>query len=806
MTAQTLEGFLLTRHWRDTPAGIELEFWFTTAQGPLRVLVHGERSVFFLAESELPAARELLRGRADVEIKPVSLRNFSMQPVAGLYFRQQRQAREVADRLRAAGFDPLEADINPAERYLMERFITGAALLHGRVRRCGRFLLLEEPQLKATDYRPALKVVSFDIETGLDELQLYCIAVHGTAPDTEVRRVFMLGEGARQAYVGAYASQQAVLQAFLDWIEQFDPDVLIGWNVVNFDSRYLQRVADRCGERLALGRDRRACHWREQGEEDERYTVQVPGRVILDGIELLRAAFYRFESFSLDHVAQQLLGEGKLLHGNDRGLEITRQFHEDKTSLAAYNLKDCELVSSIFASTGLLDFAVARSAMTGLNLDRMGGSVASFDNLYLPRLHRRGFVAPNASREHIGSPGGFVLDSQPGLYDHVLVLDFKSLYPSIIRTFCIDPLGLALGTVPEVAHAGGAPASNSRDSARACAAPVGAGCFVPGFLNARFAREGHILPQLIAQLWQQRDQAKAVGDAPLSQAIKIIMNSFYGVLGTPGCRFFDARLASSITLRGQQILGRTRDYIEARGYRVIYGDTDSVFVWIQEAGSDAQAEAVGRQLERDLNQWWRDTIAVEFELHSALELQFETHFRRFLMPTVRGSDKGSKKRYAGIVSGKQGERLVFKGLENVRTDWTRLAREFQEELYGRIFRGEPYADYVQDLTARVLAGCEDERLVYRKRLRRRLDEYQRNIPPHVQAARLYAERGLPVPSRGSWVEYVITTSGAEPAAKTQAPLDYQHYVDRQLEPVADGILGLVGSSFRALTDRQIGLF
>jgi DNA polymerase-2 len=788
LTAQTFEGFLLTRNWRDTPAGIELEFWFSSAQGPLCAIVHGERSVFFLIESELPVARDLLAAAPDMEIKAVKLRAFSMEPVVGCYFRQHRQARQAADALRAAGLDPLEADINPAERYLMERFVTGAAFLHGEARRRGQYLLLEDPLVKAGSYRPALKVVSFDIETAMEGLQLYCIAVHGKSPDEEARRVFMLGEGAQQGFVTAYATQQDVLQAFLDWIEQFDPDVLIGWNVVNFDTRFLQRLTDQLGGHLLLGRDRRACHWREQDEDGERYTVQVPGRVILDGIELLRAAFYRFESFSLDHVAQQLLGEGKLLHGNDRGWEITRQFHEDKTSLAEYNLKDCELVSEIFAVTRLLDFAVARSAMTGLNLDRMGGSVASFDNLYLPKLHRRGFVAPNASRDHIGSPGGFVLDSQPGIYDHVLVLDFKSLYPSIIRTFFIDPLGLAL-------------ASAQTDAAAASVAPT-----VPGFLNATFARDGHILPQLIEELWQQRDAAKASGDEPLSQAIKIIMNSFYGVLGTPGCRFFDARLASSITLRGHQILRRTRDCIEAAGHRVIYGDTDSVFVWVQDANSDAQAEAVGRQLERDLNLWWRDTIAQEFDLNSELQLQFETHFKRFLMPTVRGSDKGSKKRYAGVVTGKHGDRLVFKGLESVRTDWTRLAREFQEELYGRIFRHETYADYVQELTARVLSGNEDQNLVYRKRLRRRLDEYERNVPPHVQAARLYAERGLPIPSRGSWVDYVITTSGAEPAAKPLAPLDYQHYVDRQLEPVADGILGFVGSSFAALTDRQIELF
>jgi len=216
--------------------------------------------------------------------------------------------------------------------------------------------------------------------------------------------------------------------------------------------------------------------------------------------------------------------------------------------------------------------------------------------------------------------------------------------------------------------------------------------------------------------------------------------------------------------------------------------------------------AAGRQLEVDLNAWWRDEIRREFDLESVLQLEFETHYKRFLMPTVRGSEKGSKKRYAGVVAGAGGDRLVFKGLESVRTDWTRLAREFQEELYRRIFMAEDYADYVKDVTERVLAGEKDDLLVYRKRLRRKLEDYQRNVPPHVQAARLCAERGLPVPSRGSWVEYVITTGGAEPAARPLAHLDYQHYVDRQLAPVADGILGFVGTSFNELTDKQIGLF
>ena len=125
---------------------------------------------------------------------------------------------------------------------------------------------------------------------------------------------------------------------------------------------------------------------------------------------------------------------------------------------------------------------------------------------------------------------------------------------------------------------------------------------------------------------------------------------------------------------------------------------------------------------------------------------------------------------------------------------------------GRIIIGPNPSPSTLARANQVLAGEVDEQLVFRKRLRRKLPEYERNIPPHVQAARLCEARGLPVPTRGSWVEYVITSSGAEPAACAFAPLDYQHYVDRQLEPVADGILGFVGTSFRTLVDKQITLF
>ncbi len=120
------------------------------------------------------------------------------------------------------------------------------------------------------------------------------------------------------------------------------------------------------------------------------------GRLIIDGIEALKSAFWNFNSFSLEYRLAKLLGEGKASDNPYQRLaEIEQRFREDKPTLAHYNLKDCELVTRIFAKTELMPFLLERASVTGLAVDRSGGSVAAFTHLYLPRMHRAGYVAPN---------------------------------------------------------------------------------------------------------------------------------------------------------------------------------------------------------------------------------------------------------------------------------------------------------------------------------------------------------------------------------------------------------------------------
>ncbi|KGF81671.1 DNA polymerase II [Massilia sp. JS1662] len=787
------QGFLLTRHWRDTDAGVEVEFWLATPEGPRRVRLAPQPAVAFIPAEQGDTARLLLARERGAELRELSLCDFRHRPVLGLYCTQYRHLLRLEKRLREHGLDVYEADIRPPERYLMERFIMAPVTFTGTPDAHDPQLLVDARLTPAQDYRPALSTVSLDIETTMQG-ELRSIALEGCGQ----RQVYMLGPANGDASgldfdYEVVATRRDLLDRLEDWIRRHDPDAIIGWNLVQFDLRVLQQHAQQMQRPLRLGRDGSAIEWREHGGRQEHYFAGVAGRLVIDGIEALRGATWSFPSFSLEHVAQSLLGEGKSIDNPyDRMAEIDRMFAEDKPALATYNLQDCVLVTRIFAKSDLMSFLLERASVTGLAADRSGGSVAAFEHAYIPLMHRLGRVAPNIGDvPGADSPGGFVMDSRSGLYDSVLVLDYKSLYPSIIRTFLIDPVGLVAGLEEPEADT------------------------VPGFRGARFSRTQHCLPGIVTRVWQGRDAAKRERNAPLSQALKIIMNSMYGVLGTTACRFFDSRLASSITMRGHEIMHRTRELIEAQGYQVIYGDTDSTFVWLGRAHADDEAERIGRALVDHVNAWWRDWLQDELQLESALELEYETHFRRFLMPTVRGSEEGSKKRYAGLVRRKDGsDDLVFKGLETVRTDWTPLAQAFQQELYGRVFRGEPYEDYVRDYVARTLRGELDEQLVYRKRLRRPLVEYERNVPPHVRAARaadeFHVRQGRPAQYRnGGWIRYVMTTAGPEPLETLdtrRTPIDYEHYLTKQLEPIADGILPFLDDSFSRLTSPQGALF
>jgi DNA polymerase-2 len=811
-------GFLLTRQARDKGNSLQITLWLKTTTGAKKLIIDNELTVFFIEEQQVVQAKQLLQQQGVLLVKqqPLALKTFEHKAVHGFYFKTLGHFYRGRDCLKSANIKCYEDDIRPDDRYLMERFITADIDFIGNSHAMvgfepASFAQVTQAKCKASAEKSdiVLSMLSLDIECSMSG-ELYSIGLYANnktpnIDENELKRVLMIGEPEIDAdsYIIWLKDEKQLLIELVKQVSQIDADIFIGWNVINFDFRLLQKRMDLHGIKFAVGRDGSSPRWRKNNNNTEQMFIEIAGRVVLDGIDLLKTATYSFPSFSLDNVANTLLGIGKKLDtsvnstAESRVAEINYNFKHDKQALAAYNLEDCRLVWLIFEKTQLLEFSQLRSQLTGLAIDRIGGSVAAFTNLYLPKLHRSGYIAPNMGdgKSDLISPGGYVMESIPGIYENILVLDFKSLYPSIIRSFKIDPMGLIEGMNENTI---------AIDN-------VSEKC-IAGFDGAYFSREKHFLPDIITSLWLERDKAKLQNNTALSQAIKIIMSSFYGVLGSTGCRFFDPRLSGSITKRSHEILKTTTLWIETKGYRVIYGDTDSIFVHINQEQSLEQSKILGYELQDFINKKWQQYLRDELELDCYLEIEFETHFTKFLMPTIRGQEGskgqkiGTKKRYAGLSEGE----LIFKGLETVRSDWTQISKVFQQELYRLVFNDLPIDEFICNIVNEIKAGVHDSQLIYMKKIRRNLTDYV-NTPPHIKAC-LIANQALensglkPKYRKSSKIEYVMTLNGIMPIELSVGNLDYEHYIDKQIKPIAEDILPFIGKSFEKIVSKQIDMF
>ena len=746
---------------------------------------HRQRPHFYINASDAVKVRTIVT----IEPVPTDRLNFGGNAVCRIDVAVPPDVPAVRDRLHAAGIDTYEADVRFATRFLIDRDIKGGCEIDGEAAAgtsvggiAGTTIAwtFDDPTLTPVyvDVRPS--VLSFDIETDAKASQLLAISLYGCGAD----EVLIVDPGARSMPEKAigFADERAAIDAFCRRVIELDPDVLTGWNVIDFDLSVLARIAQRVRHPFELGRDPGALRVRPARGYFGSGSASIPGRIVLDGIDLLRGAFVRYDDYSLDAVAREVLGEGKALEGDvhDRAGEIMQRYRKDLPGFALYARTDARLALEIGQKLNLIELSVARSKLTGMTPDRVAASIASFDFLYLAQLNKRRIVAPSVrsedSRVHAAQAGGHVLEPVTGVHEAVWVFDFKSLYPSIIRTFNIDPLAYV-------------------------AKPVTGSDLIETAGGAHFRREQAILPRLLDELFPRREAAKRSGDSVASHAIKILMNSFYGVLGTPACRFYNPALANAITGQGKHFLLWSKQWFEDAGFKVLYGDTDSLFV--QSRASDpVEAAREGGALAGRLSRDVADYIAQRWRVESRLELEFEKLYVKLFLPSVRHGSAGARKRYAGIVHGAGVSGIEFVGMEVVRRDWTELAKRVQRELYLRLFTNRPVDQYLADIVGQVRRGELDHALVYRKGLRKDISEYTASTPPHVAAARKSSAQP------GRLIAYMMTTAGPEPLDNLTHPPDRMHYVAKQIRPVAEPVLGALGLDFDQVIgdDRQIGLF
>jgi DNA polymerase, archaea type len=596
----------------------------------------------------------------------------------------------------------------------------------------------------AEPFRPPLTYLSYDIENAIRERTIFTIC---GVVEREGRE-----EGFR--YQG---TEEEILSQFIRKVVETDPDVVTGYNIGGYDfPLLLERVeALHLPGGLALGRDKSLIE--EAGDR----LWRIRGRVVADAWWSARRDLHPKQE-SLDYVARTFLGDKKL--EVDRR-NISLEWEKDPAAVMEYCEHDARLALHILLKLRSIEKAIDLATVSSLPLEEgLNGRTSLFvDSLLIPKADERKVGVPMTHRQRRDNPieGGYVHAIRPGLYEWVVVLDFKAMYPSIIisRNLCFTTLTTRTENVT--------------------IAPGGEARFLPAS-----ERRG-IIPEILVELLRRRDEFRKLGrdatDAErkqyydgLQSAVKILMNSFYGVLASSFYRFTNKEIGAAITaFAREQITGIIRE-LEGMGHEIVYSDTDSVFVkspTLSLEGARAFGEEIARRFTKE---------GVTFEFQSVYQ-SFFSH--------------GAKKRYVGKCAWPK-EEVVIRGYESRRTD----AFDFQvtalNEVFDLILSGNPQGavERSRELVKQVLSGSvPTEKFVIARSVREEGEYNQatRENLPFLRAFKQLQKEGYDV-IPGMKVAWIVTDATQTPQSiepwiggrPIQAPPDYRYYAERVAQTLA----------------------
>lgn len=559
-------------------------------------------------------------------------------------------------------------------------------------------------------------------------------------------------------------AERALLVDLWDSLEPFDQ--VVAWNGDRFDFPVIRARSRRAG-----------------ADRDPRRWLWLDHMVLFQRMNMMAAeSGDEKASFALDSIANAVLGEGKDPFDASRTWEAWEAGGAERERMVRYCVKDTDLMRRLEAKTGYIELLQTLCEATGSFPDTRGANPTSQVETYLLRLALDRDVHFKTRVEDARGQyrGAFVMEpTEKGIVRDVHVADFSSLYPSIILSWNMSPETRV--KKPEPTRAG-LPANRCPSYLRhypvvypekpdtACEAPTG----------DWFDTEADgLLPSAVSEMmrlrkeWNDRKAAAPPGtdewkDADRrSTAYKIAANSFYGVIGSPTSRLFDREVAEAVTQAGVWLIQETIRAAEERGMRVIYGDTDSLFV----AGATrAEFEGFVAWCNADLYPRLLDEKGCRA---NHIKLAYEKAFDRVVFVTA--------KRYAGLYSHYKGTEATadskpeVKGLEFKRGDSTRLARKLQEETVNLILAGCEDPTEVETVLKRhrhaVLREPLDvDDIAISKTLSKPIDAYAVRVkqdgtkakrPPHVEIAAALAERGRDV-GEGAKIRYFCQDGSVSP--------------------------------------------
>ncbi len=577
-------------------------------------------------------------------------------------------------------------------------------------------------------------------------------------------------------FVEFVPDEKALFSRFIDLINEFDIDVITGYNSANFDIKYLQERAATLKVDFNLSRGGGETRIERHGLVDK---VRIGGRVHVDTylvvkfVALVGSAEHllKLNSYTLKNVYDAISPEAKLTVEKGKIYEMWDGSPEQLRTLAEYNLTDSLALQKVYDT--FIPIMIELSRTTG---DVLGDtSVSTTGQLCEYMLMRYAtkcgeFIPNKPSESEIKArmlnpiEGAYVKTPDPGIYENLAILDFRGLYPSIIVAHNIDPSNI-------------------------CA---DCGDYFESPIGVRFGKvRRSITPMILQQLIDQRKEVKKLYKknpediflGSRSQALKIVANSFFGYLGYARSRWYSRDCAASITAYGRDYIHKAIAEAEAEGLKVIYGDTDSLVLLL---GDKSEESAL--TLMRNVNS----------KLPGMMELEVEDFYVRgvFVGKKVSGDKaSGAKKKYAMLT--KTG-RIKIRGFELVRRDWSKIARDTQRAVLETILKdgnAEKAADIVRSVVHGLRAGSVPLKdLTIRTQLRKGIDNYD-SKSPELSAAKKAVERGQKKKAELEYavISYVITSHGSSISDKAELEefaddYDADYYINHQVLPAVMRIL------------------
>ncbi len=679
--------------------------------------------------------------------------------------------------------DIFEYDILFARRYLLDKGLIPLTLteVEGELaQERSKVAVIKAASLKqeAEEVLSSPKILAVDIETynphgkfvDMDKHPIIMLAVYG---ENYEKVIVSKRLQTTLPYVESVDSEEALLKRFADFVEEYQPDILTGYYSDGFDLPYIMKRAEKYRISLNLGLD----YSEMRGSRQDQVSINGIAHIdILKFIKRILRSDLQLDSYDLDTVANELLGEKKVVVDLNKLAPAWDKETEELEMFCVYNLHDARLTYQLCEKLypNILEL-VKMIGMTPFDITRMAYSQL-VESFLMRRAVPANVLVPNrpgyqevSERNRYRYEGAFVFQPKPGLYENIVLFDFRSLYPTIIVSHNIGPETLNCECCQGAAVV---PSEKPEQRYWFCQKKRG---FIPTIIEEIITRRTRI-KQIM------KEQKSPVLNAR-QNSLKLMANSFYGYLGFAAARWYSLESARSITAYARYYIQKVISEAQAAGFEVLYSDTDSVFLQL---GTKTKEDAL------------RFAEKVNLDLPGIMELEYEGLFTKGIFVSVKEGSAGAKKKYA-LLSEKGTIKIT--GFESVRRNVCELAKETQERVLEIILK-EGDQDKALEYVRQVVRDLKQnkipvDKVIIMTQLRKETESYD-SVGPHVAIARQLEAKGIQV-STGTLIRYVIVKGSGRlrdraklPEETAQQAYDADYYINNQVMPAVGKIFEVMG--------------